>query len=118
MGGDNFENQSKLPVPSIDSTPRLPRIYTSNSIDIEELEVESGDYRNFEVNFLDSPISTVSEKGSTVETKNDTVDTETKIYVQHRMSEFGYIIYKTLVHDNGSIYICGDAQNMAKAVHH
>jgi sulfite reductase (NADPH) flavoprotein alpha-component len=42
-------------------------------------------------------------------------DQSEKIYVQHRIAEHGKTLW-TWIQDGAHIYICGDAENMAKAV--
>jgi NADPH-ferrihemoprotein reductase len=44
-------------------------------------------------------------------------DQEEKIYVTHLLKQQGEKIWKLIKQDNASIYVCGDAKNMARDVH-
>lgn len=44
-------------------------------------------------------------------------DTDEKVYVQHRMLEHSKELFKWL-QEGAYVYICGDAENMARDVHH
>lgn len=44
-------------------------------------------------------------------------DQEEKIYVTHLLKQQGERIWKLIKEDNASIYVCGDAKNMARDVH-
>ncbi|KAL6057901.1 Assimilatory sulfite reductase (NADPH) flavoprotein subunit [Balamuthia mandrillaris] len=43
-------------------------------------------------------------------------DTEEVVYVQHRMEEHSKELYQMLAKEEGFLFICGDANNMAKGV--
>ncbi|CAM4888912.1 unnamed protein product [Rotaria socialis] len=44
-------------------------------------------------------------------------DQEEKIYVTHLLKDHGAKLWKLIKEDNASIYVCGDAKNMARDVH-
>lgn len=44
-------------------------------------------------------------------------DQEEKIYVTHLLKQHGEKLWKLIKEDNASIYVCGDAKNMARDVH-
>ena len=44
-------------------------------------------------------------------------DQEEKVYVTHLLKRDGEKIWKLIKQDNASLYVCGDAKNMARDVH-
>ncbi|CAF3926461.1 unnamed protein product [Rotaria magnacalcarata] len=44
-------------------------------------------------------------------------DQEEKIYVTHLLKDHGAKLWKLIKEDNASVYVCGDAKNMARDVH-
>ena len=43
-------------------------------------------------------------------------DRQEKVYVQHRLQEQGAELYRWIA-DGAHVYVCGDAENMARDVH-
>nr|CAG4646861.1 EOG090X027R [Megafenestra aurita]SVE92258.1 EOG090X027R [Megafenestra aurita] len=44
-------------------------------------------------------------------------ETEKKVYVTHLLKDHGEYVWRILGQENGHIYVCGDARNMARDVH-